>query len=138
MANRQTAGNDYAVVNHSLLATVLLGRRTVSHSTRAATAPPLIRSIAVLPLENLSGDASQEYFADGMTDELITMLAKYRSLRVISRTSAMQYKQTKKSLPEIAKELSVDGIVEGSVSRSRDKVRVTAQLVYGRKATTAI
>lgn len=106
-------------------------RLAVSHSTRAATAQPVIRSIAVLPLENLSGDASQEYFADGMTDELITMLAKYESLRVISRTSVMQYKQTKKSLPEIAKELSVDGIVEGSVVRSQDRVRVTAQLVYG-------
>src|SRR4030095_4341945 len=66
-----------------------------------------------------------------MTDELITILAKYKSLRVISRTSVMQYKKSKKSLPEIAKELSVDGIVEGSVSRSQDKVRVTAQLVYG-------
>ena len=106
-------------------------RLAVSRSTRAASASPEIRSIAVLPLENLSGDASQEYFADGMTDELITMLAKYRSLRVISRTSVMQYKKTKKSLPEIARELSVDGIVEGSVSRSQDKVRVTAQLVYG-------
>jgi TolB-like protein/DNA-binding winged helix-turn-helix (wHTH) protein/Tfp pilus assembly protein PilF len=107
-------------------------RLEVSRSTRAASASsPLVRSIAVLPLENLSGDASQEYFADGMTDELITILAKYKSLRVISRTSVMQYKKSKKSLPEIAKELSVDGIVEGSVSRSQDKVRVTAQLVYG-------
>jgi len=106
-------------------------RLASSHATRAASASPAIRSIAVLPLENLSGDASQEYFADGMTDELITMLAKYKSLRVISRTSVMQYKKTKKSLPEIARELSVDGIVEGSISRSQDKVRVTAQLVYG-------
>jgi len=96
-----------------------------------ATAAPVIRSIAVLPLDNLSGDASQEYFADGMTDELITMLAKYKSLHVISRTSVVQYKKTKKTLPEIARELSVEGIVEGSISRSRDKVRVTAQLVYG-------
>jgi TolB-like protein/DNA-binding winged helix-turn-helix (wHTH) protein/Tfp pilus assembly protein PilF len=106
-------------------------RLAVSRSTRAASASPVIRSIAVLPLENLSGDPSQEFFADGMTDELITMLAKYKSLRVISRTSVMQYKKTKKSLPEIAKELSVDGIVEGSISRAPDKVRVTAQLVYG-------
>jgi TolB-like protein/DNA-binding winged helix-turn-helix (wHTH) protein/Tfp pilus assembly protein PilF len=106
-------------------------RLAVSRLATAASAPPMIRSIAVLPLDNLSGDASQEYFADGMTDELITMLAKYRSLRVISRTSAMQYKKTKKSLPEIARELSVDGIVEGSISRSHDKLRVTAQLVYG-------
>ena len=89
-----------------------------------------IRSIAVLPLENISGDASEEYFADGMTDELITMLAKYRSLRVISRTSVMQYKKVHRPLPEIARELGVDGIVEGSVVRSKDRVRVTAQLVY--------
>jgi DNA-binding winged helix-turn-helix (wHTH) protein len=80
-------------------------RLASSHATRAALAPPVIRSIAVLPLENLSGDATQEYFADGMTDELITMLAKYKSLRVISRTSVMQYKKAKKSLPEIAREL---------------------------------
>lgn len=110
-------------------------RLAVSRSATAASTPASashqIRSIAVLPLDNLSGDASQEYFADGMTDELITMLAKYKSLRVISRTSVMQYKKTKKSLPEIARELSVDGIVEGSISRSQDKVRVTAQLVYG-------
>lgn len=106
-------------------------RLTISRSTRAASAAPVIRSIAVLPLENLSGDTSQEYFVDGMTDELITMLAKYKSLRVISRTSIMQYKKTKKSLPEIARELAVDGIVEGSMVRSQDRVRVTAQLVYG-------
>jgi TolB-like protein/DNA-binding winged helix-turn-helix (wHTH) protein/Tfp pilus assembly protein PilF len=89
-----------------------------------------IRSLAVLPLENISGNASEEYFADGMTDELITMLAKYRSLRVISRTSVMQYKKVHRPLPEIARELGVDGIVEGSVVRSNDRVRVTAQLVY--------
>ena len=89
-----------------------------------------IRSIAVLPLENMSGNAAEEYFADGMTDELITMLAKYRSLRVISRTSVMQYKKVRRPLPEIARELEVDGIVEGSVVRSQDRVRVTAQLVY--------
>ena len=106
-------------------------RVAISHSTRTASASPVIRSIAVLPLENLSGDVTQEFFADGMTDELITMLAKHKSLRVISRTSVMQYKKTKKSLPEIARELSVDGIVEGSISRLQDKVRVTAQLVYG-------
>lgn len=90
----------------------------------------LIRSIAVLPLENLSGDPAEEYFADGMTDELITMLAQYRSLRIISRTSVMQYKKVHRPLPEIARELGVDGIVEGSVSRTKDRVHVTAQLVY--------
>jgi TolB-like protein/DNA-binding winged helix-turn-helix (wHTH) protein/Tfp pilus assembly protein PilF len=92
--------------------------------------PAAIRSIAVLPLENISGDAAEEYFADGMTNELITILAKYRSLRVISRTSVMQYKKVRRPLPEIARELGVDGIVEGSVVRSKDRVRVTAQLVY--------
>jgi TolB-like protein/DNA-binding winged helix-turn-helix (wHTH) protein len=116
-------------------ATLLLAwpayRLASSHAVSTASAPPVIRSIAVLPLESLSGDATQEFFADGMTDELITMLAKYKSLRVISRTSAMRYKKTKKTLPEIARELSVDGIVEGSISRSQDRLRMTAQLVYG-------
>jgi TolB-like protein/DNA-binding winged helix-turn-helix (wHTH) protein/Flp pilus assembly protein TadD len=95
---------------------------------RAKAAPP-IRSIAVLPLSNLSGDPSEEYFADGMTDQLITDLAQIGSLRVISRTSVMQYKGTRKSLPEIARELNVDAIVEGSVIRSGERVRVTAQLL---------
>jgi len=94
-----------------------------------ANAAPRLNSIAVLPLENLSGDPSQEFFADGMTDQLITDLAKVGSLRVISRTSVMQYKGTRKSLPEIARELNVDTIVEGSVIRSGQRVRVTAQLV---------
>ena len=92
---------------------------------------PQIHSIAVLPLQNLSADPAQEYFSDGMTDALITDLAQISSLKVISRTSSMQYKQTKKALPEIARELNVDGIVEGTVQRSGDRVRVTAQLIYG-------
>jgi TolB-like protein/Tfp pilus assembly protein PilF len=83
----------------------------------------------VLPLANLSGDPSQDYFADGMTDELITELAKIRSLRVISRTSVMRYQGTKTPLPQIAKELRVDAVVEGSVVRSGDKLRITAQLI---------
>jgi len=93
------------------------------------TAALRLRSIAVLPLDNLSGDPSQDYFVDGMTDELITDLAKIGSLRVISRTSMMRYKGTKKGLPEIARELNVDGIVEGSVMRSGQRVRITAQLL---------
>jgi len=93
------------------------------------TGLPPIRSIAVLPLANLSGDPSEEFFADGMTDQLITDLAKVGSLRVISRTSVMQYKGARKGLPEIAQELNVDAIVEGSVIRSGQRVRVTAQLV---------
>jgi TolB-like protein/DNA-binding winged helix-turn-helix (wHTH) protein/Tfp pilus assembly protein PilF len=93
-----------------------------------APAPTGIRSIAVLPLENLSGDASQNYFADGMTDELITDLAQISALRVISRTSVMVYKGARKPLPQIARELNVDAVVEGSVLRS-DRVRITAQLI---------
>jgi TolB-like protein/Tfp pilus assembly protein PilF len=96
---------------------------------RRASAAHLIRSIAVLPLDNFSGDRSQDYFVDGMTDELITDLAKVGALRVTSRTSVMRYKGTKKSLTEIARELNVDGIVEGSVTRSGQRVRITAQLL---------
>lgn len=88
-----------------------------------------IRSLAVLPLQNLSKEAQDEYFADGMTEALITELAGIRSLRVISRQSAMRYRSSSKSLPEIAKELGVDAVVEGSVVRSGDRVRVSAQLV---------
>ena len=94
-----------------------------------ALGPTGIRSIAVLPLENLSGDASQNYFADGMTDELITDLAQISALRVISRTSVMVYKGARKSLPQIARELNVDAVVEGTVLRSGDQVRITAQLI---------
>jgi TolB-like protein/DNA-binding winged helix-turn-helix (wHTH) protein/Flp pilus assembly protein TadD len=90
---------------------------------------PGIRSLAVLPLENLSNDASQDYFADGMTDELITDLGQISQLRVISRTSAMTYKHARKPLPEIARELNVDAVVEGTVFRSGDRVRITAQLI---------
>ncbi|MCU1269550.1 MAG: Adenylate cyclase [Acidobacteriaceae bacterium] len=89
-----------------------------------------IRSIAVLPLANLSGDPAQDYFADGMTDELITALAKNRSLRVVSRTSAMQYKGVRRPLRDIARELGVDGILEGSVTRSGNRVHMTVQLIY--------
>jgi TolB-like protein/DNA-binding winged helix-turn-helix (wHTH) protein len=91
---------------------------------------PPIHSVAVLPLQNLSGDPAQEYFADGMTDELITELSGISALKVISRTSVMRYKKSDKSLPEIARELRVDGIVEGSVVRNGNEVRVTAQLIY--------
>jgi TolB-like protein/Tfp pilus assembly protein PilF len=89
-----------------------------------------ISSIAVLPLENLSRDPEQEYFADGMTEELIAELSKVGALRVISRTSIMQYKGVHKSLPQIARELNVDAVVEGSVLRSGDRVRITAQLIH--------
>ena len=92
-----------------------------------------ISSLAVLPLENLSRDPDQEYFADGMTDELITNLAQIHSLRVISRTSVMQFKHTNKSLSEIAAALHVDAVVEGSVTRSGNKVHITAQLLDARQ-----
>src|SRR6478672_2889029 len=88
-----------------------------------------IRSLAVLPLENLSKDASQDYFADGMTDELITHLGQISTIRVISRTSAMTYKSVRKPLGEIARELNVDAVVEGSVLRSGERVRIDAQLI---------
>ena len=91
-----------------------------------------IRSIAILPLENLSGDSSQEYFADGMTEELINDLGQVSTLRVISLTSSMSYKGTKKKLPEIARELSVDGIVEGGVEHEGNQVRISAQLIDAR------
>lgn len=93
---------------------------------------PAIRSVAVLPLENLSGVPEQEYFADGLTESLITALAKIGGLRVISRTSTTQYKHIKKTLPQIARELNVDAIVEGSVRRDGDRVRITAELIDGR------
>jgi serine/threonine-protein kinase len=88
-----------------------------------------IKSLAVLPLQNLSRDPEQEYFADGMTEELITDLAQIRSLRVISRTSIMGYKGTTKPLPQIGRELGVDGILEGSVQRAGNRVKITAQLI---------
>jgi TolB-like protein/Flp pilus assembly protein TadD/predicted Ser/Thr protein kinase len=89
-----------------------------------------IHSLAVLPLANLSGDPEQEYFADGMTEELITDLSKIGSLKVISRTSVMQYKDARKPLREIGRELGVEGVIEGSVRRVGDRVRITAQLIY--------
>jgi TolB-like protein/Flp pilus assembly protein TadD len=91
-----------------------------------------LRSIAILPLKNLSGDASQEYFADGMTEELINDLGQVSTLRVISLTSAMSYKGTKKNLPQIAHELAVDGVVEGGVLRAGNKVQISTQLIDAR------
>ncbi|MBI3110221.1 MAG: protein kinase, partial [Ignavibacteriales bacterium] len=88
-------------------------------------------SLAVLPLENMGRDPDQEYFADGMTEALITELSKISALRVISRTSAMQYKGVKKPLPQIARELNVDALIEGSVLREGDQVRITVQLIHG-------
>lgn len=94
--------------------------------------PPHIQSIAVLPFENLSGDPGQEYFADGMTEELVTDLGEISGLRVISRQSVMRFKGSRKPLPDIARELGVDAIVEGTVSRSGNHVRITANLLHAR------
>ncbi len=96
---------------------------------RLQPGPPRISSIAVIPLENLSGDRDQEYFADGLTDELITDLAKMGSTRVTSRASIIRYKGTRKSIQEIGRELDADAIVEGTVTRSGKRVRITAQLI---------
>ena len=97
---------------------------------RAGTAPEPIKSLAVLPLENLGRNPEQEYFVDGMTDALITDLAKIGSFRVISRTSIMRYKGARKSLPDVARELNVDNVVEGSVLHAGGRVRITAQLIH--------
>ena len=112
-----------AVVLVVALASIAYWRKHV-----AANVTP-IRSIAVLPLENLTGDPTQEYFADGMTEALITQLAQVRELRVISRTSVVRYKGAKQLLSAIARELNVDGIVEGAVVKSGPRVRITAQLI---------
>jgi TolB-like protein/Flp pilus assembly protein TadD len=129
-ASRRKYGIAAAGVGAALLAGILLWKSGTARSTPAATsARPEIKSLAVLPLENLSQDPAQDYFADGMTDELIAKLSKISALRVISRTSAMRYKGSKKSLPEIARDLHVDAVVEGSVLRSGDRVRVNARLI---------
>ena len=114
------------------VAIVILGVGLALWRSRPGGSEAVIHSLAVLPLENLSGDPSQEYFADGMTEALITELAQFSPLRVISRTSAMHYKGSHQPLPEIAKELNVDAVVEGSVTRSGNRVRITAQLLEAR------
>jgi TolB-like protein/DNA-binding winged helix-turn-helix (wHTH) protein/Tfp pilus assembly protein PilF len=114
------------VVALFIFTTLFLFRRSLGF---VAPETQQITSIAVLPMENLSGDSNQDYFADGMTDELIASLARISSLRVVSRTTAMDYKGTHESLEKIAHDLRVDAIVEGTVLRSRDRVRITAELV---------
>jgi TolB-like protein/DNA-binding winged helix-turn-helix (wHTH) protein/Tfp pilus assembly protein PilF len=113
-------------------AAIVITLTLVHKRTPMNAASARIRSIAVLPLRNLSPDSEQEYFSDGMTDELITSLAKIPDLRVISHTSVERYKQTKQLLPGIARELGVDAIVEGTVLRSGDSIRITAQLIDAR------
>jgi len=114
------------VVGVALLLGAFLALKVASRKTQGDSS---IHSLAVLPLESLSAESTQAYFADGMTDQLITDLGQVNELRVISRTSIMQYKGTRKSLSQIARELNVDAIVEGTVLRSGDQVRITAQLI---------
>jgi TolB-like protein/DNA-binding winged helix-turn-helix (wHTH) protein/Tfp pilus assembly protein PilF len=119
------------VVTLFILATVLaIAPHGWEDRMLGRAAAPRIESVGVLPLANLSGDPAQDYFADGMTDELIVALARLGTFRVISRTSMMQYKRTEKPLPKIARELGVDALVEGSVSRSGEQLRVRAQLIH--------
>jgi TolB-like protein/DNA-binding winged helix-turn-helix (wHTH) protein len=118
----------FAVAGLALLASAVLV--TVIDRGRIVKPASTIRSLAVLPLENLSGDASQEYLADGMTDEITTALAKNHGLRVVSRTSAAQYKGVHRPMREIARELGVDGIVEGSIERSASRMHLNLQLIY--------
>lgn len=115
-----------------LIAGVLLGFNVAGMRDKLSAPHPVrsIHSLAVLPLANLSGDPAQEYFADGMTDELITMLAKNTSLRLVSRTSAMRFKGVQRPVKDIARELGVDGILEGSVERSGNRVHMTVQLIH--------
>jgi TolB-like protein/lipopolysaccharide biosynthesis regulator YciM len=110
------------------LAGLAIATRHGRPAARAAVAAP-ITSLALLPLENLSHDPEQEYFADGMTEELNTQLAQIGALKVISRTSAMKYKKTAKTMPEIGRELNVDAVVTGSILRSGGRVRITAHLI---------
>src|SRR6185437_10391271 len=117
-----------AILAASVLLAVggIVAKRQASRST---TGGDEIHSVAVLPLANYSGDPQQEYVADGVTEELITDLARIGSLKVISRTSAMHYKGSNKTLPQIGHELNVDAVVEGSVQRAGQRLRITAQLI---------
>ncbi len=119
----------YAAGDELKTALETTGSGAESERPPARSGFPVIRALVVLPLENLSGDESQDYFADGMTEAITARVARLGKLRVISRTSAMQYKGTRKPLPVIARELGVDTVVEGSVVRSGDRVRITAQLI---------
>ena len=118
------------VCGGALLALVVVAYFATRSRLRGATAPK-IKSLAVLPLKNLSGDPTQEYLADGMTEELIARLARIHDLRVVSRTSVMRFKDAQTSVPEIARTLNVDAVVEGSVIREGTRIRVHAQLIRG-------
>ena len=125
--NRHLALVAAGVIIAGLLAFIAFNR--FGHDSASGPSRTALRSIAVLPLENISGDPAENYFAEGMTDALITDLAKISTLRVVSRTTMMQYRKQNKPLPVIGKELGVDAIVEGTVTRAGDRVRITAQLI---------
>ena len=129
-SNRRRLFSRSAVISASVLAILALLVGTIM--TRRAARTHQIRSLVVLPFQNVSGDPAQDYLADGVTDLLITHLARLDSVRVISRTSAMHYKNSHQKLPEIARELDVDAVVEGTVSRTADHVRINAQLIDAR------
>jgi len=130
--SRSRHGVIAAVISFVLVAGVIAGLNVGKWRQRLfRTSPGRIESLAVLPLENLSGDSQQDYFADGMTEAVITEVAQISELKVTSRTSMMQYKHTKKPLRQIAKELGVDAVLEGAVQRSGGKVAITAQLIEG-------
>jgi len=120
----------WAVSLFGLTLLVGLGWWFLSRQLWAPQGPARIQSLAVLPMQNLSGDASQDYFADGMTDALITDLAKISALQVISRAGVMQYKGTNKTVPDISRDLNVDAVVAGSVLRSGERVRISVELIH--------
>lgn len=132
LARHKIAAGTAAVLVLLMAAAAWLTLQALGLRERTPESPSLrIRSLAVLPLADLSAGPTQEYFSDGITEALITDLAQTTSLKVISRSSSMQYKKTKKLLPEIARELNVEGIIEGTVQRSGDRVRITGQLIHG-------
>ena len=137
-AERQPAAQSSHVRRYATVAAAFLFLLALSgvaflkwQLARRAADPGAIRSLAVLPLANLSADPSQQYLVDGMTEELTSEISQLHSLRVISRTSTMQYRDTQKKAPQIAKELQADGLIEGSILRVNDRVRITAQLIHG-------
>ena len=128
-ANAHAARRLVAIIAVVIALIVIVGYAGFRGWFTGPSAKPQFRSIAILPLQNLSEDPKQDYFADGMTEELTVDLGQVSALRVTSRTSAMNYRNSKKSVPDIARELNVDGVVEGSVVREGDEVRITAQLI---------
>jgi TolB-like protein/DNA-binding winged helix-turn-helix (wHTH) protein/Tfp pilus assembly protein PilF len=134
-ARPRRVGTTLAAISVAVLVIAAIAWRVSRRSGTPRQGGPQIRSLAVLPIENLSGDLSQDYLADGMTEELITELGKSDALRVISRTSVMQYKGTKKPVHEIARELNVDAVIEGTVLRSGSHLRITANLVQSSPET---